>query len=95
MCLLFKRLFRACVVIKNQSERWRGRFYASASPVETCNESIVKKAPVLPFRIGHGFDLHRLEPNLPLIIGGVNIPHDRGCDAHSDGNLLNLLLFLN
>lgn len=48
----------------------------------------VKKAPVLPFRVGHGFDLHRLEPGLPLIIGGVNIPHDRGCEAHSDGDVL-------
>lgn len=47
-----------------------------------------KKAPVLPFRVGHGFDLHRLEPNLPLIIGGINIPHDRGCEAHSDGDVL-------
>lgn len=46
------------------------------------------KAPVLPFRVGHGFDLHRLESNLPLIIGGVNIPHDRGCEAHSDGDVL-------
>jgi len=43
------------------------------------------KPPALPFRVGHGFDLHRLEPNLPLIIGGINIPHDRGCEAHSDG----------
>jgi 2-C-methyl-D-erythritol 2,4-cyclodiphosphate synthase len=42
--------------------------------------------PSLPYRIGHGFDLHRLEPGLPLIIGGINIPHDRGCEAHSDGN---------
>lgn len=42
-------------------------------------------APVLPYRVGHGFDLHRLEPGFPLIIGGVNIPHERGCDAHSDG----------
>lgn len=47
-----------------------------------------KKAPVLPFRVGHGFDLHRLEPGYPLIIGGVNIPHDRGCEAHSDGDVL-------
>jgi 2-C-methyl-D-erythritol 2,4-cyclodiphosphate synthase len=45
------------------------------------------KPPALPFRVGHGFDLHRLEPDLPLIIGGINIPHDRGCEAHSDGNL--------
>nr|QMU23681.1 2-C-methyl-D-erythritol 2,4-cyclodiphosphate synthase [Eleocharis dulcis] len=44
--------------------------------------------PSLPFRIGHGFDLHRLEPGLPLIIGGIDIPHDRGCEAHSDGDVL-------
>ncbi|GAU20618.1 hypothetical protein TSUD_230320 [Trifolium subterraneum] len=43
---------------------------------------------VLPFRVGHGFDLHRLEPGYPLIIGGINIPHDRGCEAHSDGDVL-------
>ncbi|KAK8482259.1 hypothetical protein V6N13_026917 [Hibiscus sabdariffa] len=42
----------------------------------------------LPFRVGHGFDLHRLEPGYPLIIGGIDIPHDRGCEAHSDGNVL-------
>ena len=52
-----------------------------------------KEAPVLPYRIGHGFDLHRLEstaefPELKLIIGGIEIPHDRGCVAHSDGDVL-------
>jgi 2-C-methyl-D-erythritol 2,4-cyclodiphosphate synthase len=41
-----------------------------------------------PFLIGHGFDLHRLEPGLPLIVGGVRIEHDRGCDAHSDGDVV-------
>ncbi|KAL3701079.1 hypothetical protein R1sor_019101 [Riccia sorocarpa] len=62
----------------------------SASTVvdEISTKQQVKEAPVLPFRIGHGFDLHRLEPNLPLIIGGLNIPHDRGCEAHSDGDVL-------
>ncbi len=39
-------------------------------------------------RIGHGFDLHRLEPDLPLIIGGVRLEHDRGCAAHSDGDVV-------
>ncbi|WCJ26362.1 2-C-methyl-D-erythritol 2 4-cyclodiphosphate synthase chloroplastic [Euphorbia peplus] len=47
-----------------------------------------KATKSLPFRIGHGFDLHRLEPGYPLIIGGINIPHDRGCEAHSDGDVL-------
>ncbi|EOA35668.1 hypothetical protein CARUB_v10020891mg [Capsella rubella] len=47
-----------------------------------------KSTKTLPFRVGHGFDLHRLEPGYPLIIGGIDIPHDRGCEAHSDGDVL-------
>ncbi len=39
-------------------------------------------------RIGHGYDLHRLEPGLPLIVGGVKFEHDRGCAAHSDGDVV-------
>ncbi len=39
-------------------------------------------------RIGHGFDLHRLEPGLPLVVGGVGLAHDRGCAAHSDGDVV-------
>jgi len=69
---------------------------ASASAASTPTPSIqVDKSPlsatpskVLPFRVGHGFDLHRLEPGYPLIIGGINIPHERGCEAHSDGDVL-------
>lgn len=41
-----------------------------------------------PYRIGHGFDLHRLEPGYRLIVGGVHIEHDRGCVAHSDGDVV-------
>lgn len=39
-------------------------------------------------RIGHGFDLHRLEPGHPLIVAGVELDHDRGCVAHSDGDVV-------
>ena len=39
-------------------------------------------------RIGHGFDLHRLESGHDLIVGGVKLEHDRGCVAHSDGDVL-------
>ncbi|WP_366517506.1 2-C-methyl-D-erythritol 2,4-cyclodiphosphate synthase [uncultured Methylophaga sp.] len=39
-------------------------------------------------RIGHGFDVHRFADNCPLIIGGVNIPHSHGLEAHSDGDVL-------
>jgi len=43
--------------------------------------------PAIP-KIGHGFDLHRLEPDLPLVVAGVELDHDRGCAAHSDGDVV-------
>mgnify|MGYP003623783995 CR=1 FL=1 len=39
-------------------------------------------------RIGHGYDVHALEDDLPLIIGGVRIDHEKGFVAHSDGDVL-------
>lgn len=39
-------------------------------------------------RIGHGYDVHRLVPGRPLILGGVQIPWDRGLDGHSDADVL-------
>ncbi len=40
------------------------------------------------FRIGIGYDAHRLEDNLPLIIGGVKIPYPKGLKGHSDADVL-------
>ena len=39
-------------------------------------------------KIGHGYDVHRFAENCSLIIGGVNIPHTHGLEAHSDGDVL-------
>jgi len=39
-------------------------------------------------RIGIGYDVHRLVEGRPLIIGGVNIPHDKGLLGHSDADVL-------
>ena len=39
-------------------------------------------------RVGHGYDVHRFVEGRPLILGGVEIPHDRGLEAHSDGDAL-------
>ncbi len=39
-------------------------------------------------RIGHGYDVHRFGPGDSLVLGGVQIPHDRGLVAHSDGDVL-------
>jgi len=41
----------------------------------------------IPFRVGHGFDLHRLESGgKPFYLFGVEIEHDHGPVAHSDGD---------
>lgn len=40
------------------------------------------------FRIGTGFDVHRLEKGHKLILGGVEIPHKKGCVGHSDADVL-------
>ena len=39
-------------------------------------------------RIGTGYDVHRLEEGYKLIIGGVNIPHEKGLKGHSDADVL-------
>ena len=39
-------------------------------------------------RIGHGYDVHRFGPGDSLVLGGVSIPHNRGLEAHSDGDVL-------
>ena len=39
-------------------------------------------------RIGHGFDVHRLVPGRKLVIGGVEIAHDKGLLGHSDADVL-------
>jgi 2-C-methyl-D-erythritol 2,4-cyclodiphosphate synthase/2-C-methyl-D-erythritol 4-phosphate cytidylyltransferase len=41
-----------------------------------------------PFRVGHGYDIHRLKADLPLTLGGVSIPSDVGLVGHSDADVL-------
>ena len=42
----------------------------------------------IPFRVGIGYDTHRLEDDRPLILGGVKIDHDRGLAGHSDADVV-------
>lgn len=50
--------------------------------------------PSVNLRVGHGYDLHRLEPvapagaGRPFVLGGVRIQHESGPVAHSDGDAL-------
>ena len=39
------------------------------------------------FRIGQGYDVHALAPQLPLWLGGIRIDSPVGCIAHSDGDV--------
>lgn len=41
----------------------------------------------MDIRIGHGFDVHALADGLRLVLCGVEIPHTKGCVAHSDGDV--------
>ena len=42
----------------------------------------------MSFRVGNGFDAHRFKAGVPLILGGVRIPFEKGLEAHSDGDVL-------
>ena len=39
-------------------------------------------------RIGHGYDVHAFDASRPLILGGLEIPHDCGLKGHSDADVL-------
>lgn len=43
---------------------------------------------MMGLRIGHGYDVHRLVAERPLILGGVTIPYERGLLGHSDADVL-------
>ena len=43
---------------------------------------------MIDVRVGHGYDVHALGEGLRLVLGGVEIPHEKGCIAHSDGDVL-------
>jgi 2-C-methyl-D-erythritol 2,4-cyclodiphosphate synthase len=41
----------------------------------------------MKIRVGQGFDFHPLEAGRKLILGGVEVPHDRGLSGHSDADV--------
>ena len=49
-------------------------------------EHLLGAAAAPAFRIGHGYDLHRLVAGRPLVLGGVTIPFDKGLMGHSDAD---------
>jgi 2-C-methyl-D-erythritol 2,4-cyclodiphosphate synthase len=48
----------------------------------------LREKNVMPFRIGHGYDLHRLQPGGKLMLAGVQVADDLSPVAHSDGDVV-------
>lgn len=42
----------------------------------------------MKIRVGIGYDVHRLKEGLPLILGGIQIASEKGCEGHSDADVL-------
>ncbi|OVA16958.1 2-C-methyl-D-erythritol 2 [Macleaya cordata] len=55
---------------------------------DTTTSTSKNSSKSLPFRVGHGFDLRRLEPAYPLIIGGLYIRHNLGTKTYPHGDVL-------
>jgi 2-C-methyl-D-erythritol 4-phosphate cytidylyltransferase/2-C-methyl-D-erythritol 2,4-cyclodiphosphate synthase len=53
----------------------------------TFAEDFVDESPLPPFRIGQGYDVHRLEAGEELWLCGVLVPHDKGLSGHSDADV--------
>lgn len=52
------------------------------------NSSTMNTHPRSPFRVGYGYDIHRLKAGLPLTLGGVPIHSEVGLEGHSDADVL-------
>ena len=51
-------------------------------------KNIFLKEKKLKYRTGLGFDIHRLAENRKLILGGIEIPYEKGLLGHSDADVL-------
>ena len=78
------RQLTAVIVTAIKSSRSVGK----EQPAESASPSAIRHPPSATSKIGHGFDLHRLEDGLALVVCGEKLPHDRGCAAHSDGDVV-------
>ncbi|MCY3927383.1 MAG: 2-C-methyl-D-erythritol 2,4-cyclodiphosphate synthase [Acidobacteria bacterium] len=56
--------------------------------IEALLRSRRKADEVVARAVGHGYDVHRLRPGRPLILGGQRIPHELGLDGHSDADVV-------
>lgn len=60
----------------------------TAEDIDMARSLIGGKSAVCTPRIGHGYDVHRLVDGRALVLGGVNIPYEKGLLGHSDADVL-------
>ena len=58
------------------------------TPEDMDMAAVLMKGEEPLFRIGHGYDVHRLTEGRALVLGGVNIPYEKGLLGHSDADVL-------
>jgi len=59
-----------------------------ASSFEPRASNIEHRERVLVIKVGIGYDVHAMVEGRPLILGGVEIPYERGLHGHSDADVL-------
>ena len=60
----------------------------TAEDLEMAERLVVTRGQQSMLRIGNGYDLHRLVPGRPLVLGGVTIPFEKGLQGHSDADAI-------
>jgi 2-C-methyl-D-erythritol 2,4-cyclodiphosphate synthase len=65
----------------------RSNLIGSTAQVKLLEISVIS-GEVFSMRIGFGWDSHEFKAGVPLRIGGVSLPHDKGLSGHSDGDVL-------
>lgn len=69
-------------------ERYRGTVHLFDDPCSGVNRKMTMKSDFVEdeYRTGHGYDAHRLAGGRKLVLGGVEIPYERGLLGHSDAD---------
>lgn len=86
-----KHAYSVCNFATDDSEIFEKAGYkVTLCKGDYANKKLTSPSDFAPstFRIGHGFDVHQLVENRKLILGGIEIPHNKGLLGHSDADAL-------
>lgn len=87
-CALMEKMGASIEVVEGSYENIKLTTKDDVLTAQSILKSRGGKGADLSMRIGTGFDTHRLTEGRPLIIGGVNIPYEKGLLGHSDADVL-------